>query len=157
LSGPSPATDDEPYDPLKRDPQFAHASSSPLHELYPLVTHYHPTVCLYAKHLLVSESLPASASPDLSLNTLGHFLDRFVYKNPKQRKNQNGEGEEDSGKIKGGSAMQPAASAVDGVKLVKGVGSMEERVNEERWWKRNVEDVSVDQVRYLSDRSLNFP
>jgi ribosome biogenesis protein MAK21 len=145
LSSPALTTDDEPYDPLKRDPQFAHASSSPLYELYPLVTHYHPTICLYARHLLTSAVLPASASPDLSLNTLGHFLDRFVYKNPKKRKNQ-GEGEDGSGKIKGGSAMQPAASCVDGVKLVKGVGAMEERVNEEGWWKRNVEDISVDQV-----------
>jgi ribosome biogenesis protein MAK21 len=67
-----------------------------------------------------------------------------VYKNPKRRKDK---GDDGSGKVKGGSAMQPAASAVDGVKLVKGAGADEERVNEERWWKRKVEDVNVDQVR----------
>ncbi len=45
--------------------------------------------------------------------------------------------------------MQPAASGLDGegVKLVKGEAvGMEGTVNEEKFWKRRVEDVPVDEV-----------
>lgn len=38
-----------------------------------------------------------TATADLGLNTLSHFLDRFIYRNPK------------TPKPKGASAMQPAA------------------------------------------------
>ncbi|KAG1734581.1 ribosome biogenesis protein [Suillus lakei] len=108
LSKGSNSTSEEQYDPRKRDPQFAHPSASPLFELIPLIHHYHPTVSLHARQLLSGQ--PITSSPDLSLNTLSHFLDRFVYKNPKKAK------------AKGSSAMQPAASANDriGVKLLKG-------------------------------------
>ncbi|KAI0683975.1 CBF/Mak21 family-domain-containing protein [Cytidiella melzeri] len=132
----STGADTEVYDPRKRDPQYAHASASPLYELIPLLHHYHPAVSLHARQLLSSQ--PVTATPDLSLNTLSHFLDRFVYKNPKQPK------------AKGASAMQPAASSIDGasgVKLVKGeVASGEGPVNDERFWRRRVEDVPVDEL-----------
>jgi ribosome biogenesis protein MAK21 len=98
--------------------------------------HYHPTVALHSRQLLLSQ--PLTAVPDLSLNTLSHFLDRFVYKNPKKGKNQ-----------KGASAMQPAATAADGtgVKLHKGevkddIGLM----NDPALLRRKPEDVPVDQV-----------
>ena len=98
--------------------------------------HYHPAVSLHARQLLSSQ--PVTATPDLSLNTLSHFLDRFVYKNPKKPK------------TKGASAMQPAASGIDGasgVKLMKGeVTNGEAPVNDEKFWKRRVEDVPVDEV-----------
>ncbi|KAG7085891.1 hypothetical protein E1B28_003425 [Marasmius oreades] len=131
----------EPYDPRKRDPQFAHASSSPLWELTPLLNHYHPTVCLHARQLLTSQPLTASA--DLSLNTLSHFLDRFVYKNPKKVS-----AEVNGTKGKGSSAMQPAGSAVEGVKLVKGETgtSGEMPMNEEQFLRKRVEDVPADQL-----------
>lgn len=70
---------------------------------------------------------------------MSHFLDRFVYKNPKKPK------------PKGASAMQPAASGTDGtgVKLLKGeVSNGVVPVNDEKWWKRRVEDVPVDEVRW---------
>lgn len=133
------------YDPRKREPEFAHASSSPLWELLPLLSHYHPTVSLHARQLLSSQ--PLTSTPDLALNTLSHFLDRFVYKNPKKQ----------GSKQKGSSAMQPAAGDAisgGGVRLIRGevgdgFGPNSGRgvtVNDEKWWKRRVEDVPIDQV-----------
>ncbi|PBK76587.1 CBF-domain-containing protein [Armillaria solidipes] len=130
-----PKTDAEAYDPRKRDPQYAHASSSPLWELTPLVHHYHPTISLHARQILSSQPLTASA--DLSLNTLSHFLDRFVYKNPKK-----------STSTKGASAMQPAASGLDGtgVKLMKGDASGNVLVNDAAFMKMRIQDIPVDEV-----------
>lgn len=54
-----------------------------------------------------------------------------------------------AGKGKGASAMQPAASGLDGtgVKLLRGeVEDLEGRVNEAAFLKRKAEDVPVDQV-----------
>jgi len=145
---PNPVEDQEEgeeplYDPRKREPEFAHASGSPLWELLPLLSHYHPTVSLHTRQLLSSQ--PLTSTPDLALNTLSHFLDRFVYKNPKKQ----------SSKQKGSSAMQPAAGDAisgGGVRLIKGevgddLGSNYGiTVNDEKWWKRRVEDVPIDQV-----------
>lgn len=96
--------------------------------------HYHPTISLLARQLLASQ--PLSASADLSLNTLSHFLDRFVYKNAKKTQT-----------AKGVSAMQPAASGLDGtgVKLMKG-DHKEARVNDEVFALRREQDVPVDEV-----------
>ncbi|EIW77769.1 CBF-domain-containing protein [Coniophora puteana RWD-64-598 SS2] len=122
------------YDPRKRDPQYAHPSSTPLFELLPLLRHYHPTVSLHAQQLLNAQ--PITSSADLSLNTLSHFLDRFVYKNPKKVK------------PKGASFMQPAASANDkiSVKLVKGEVDSGPMVNDDKFWRRKIENVPVDEV-----------
>ncbi|RDB21715.1 Ribosome biogenesis protein NOC1 [Hypsizygus marmoreus] len=142
-----PAKNDvEPYDPRKRDPQYAHASSSPLWELTPLLHHYHPAVSLHARQLLTSQPLTASA--DLSQNTLSHFLDRFVYKNPKQIKST--EQVMGAGKAKGASAMQPAASGVGGagVKLLKGEVGDDQLMNEDKFLKKREEDIPVDQLFY---------
>ncbi|KAH9895791.1 CBF/Mak21 family-domain-containing protein [Cubamyces lactineus] len=129
----TPPPDAPTYDPRKRDPQYSHAFATPMYELLPLLNHYHPTVSLHARQLFTSS--PITGSPDLSLNTLSHFLDRFVYKNPKKPK------------PKGSSAMQPAASdGAKGVTLVKGeVAGLGVPVNDERFWKRRVEDIPVDQ------------
>ena len=116
----------------------------------PLLHHYHPAIALHARQLLLSQPLTASA--DLSQNTLSHFLDRFVYKNPKKVKGGGGDEDENGvlGKTKGGSAMQPAASGYEGggVKLRKGevreVGGV--RMNDESFLRKRAEDVPVDQV-----------
>lgn len=143
----------QPYDPRKREPEFARASSSPLWELLPLLSHYHPTVSLHARQLLLSQ--PLTSTPDLALNTLSHFLDRFVYKNPKKQ----------SSKQKGPSAMQPAAGDAisgGGVRLIKGEAgnSLDSNsgvtVNDEKWWKRKVQEVPTDQVffhKYFNQKS----
>ena len=103
----------------------------------PLLNHYHPTVSLHARQLLTLS--PITGSPDLSLNTLSHFLDRFVYKNPKKPKPT----------AKGSSAMQPSLenAHTGSVTLVKGEvpSALGVPVNDERFWKRKIEDVPVDQ------------
>ncbi|KAK7687630.1 hypothetical protein QCA50_008844 [Cerrena zonata] len=128
--------DGEEYDPRKRDPQYAHAATSPLYELLPLLYHYHPAISLHARQLLTG--VPITASADLSLNTLSHFLDKFVYKNPKKPQ------------TKGASAMQPSASSLDGtnVKLVRGeaMAGRNAPLNGEAWWKKRVEDVPADEI-----------
>ncbi|KAH7886731.1 ribosome biogenesis protein [Phlebopus sp. FC_14] len=132
------------YDPRKRDPQFSQPSTSPVYELLPLLHHYHPTVSLHARQLLSFQ--PITSSPDLTLNTLTHFLDRFVYKNPKKAKS------------KGTSAMQPAASTTDGihVKRIKGEVNSGVLPNEEKFWKQPIEDIPVEEVffhRYFSRKN----
>lgn len=111
----------------------------------PLLHHYHPAISLHARQILSSQ--PITASADLSQNTLSHFLDRFVYKNPKKLKTA--ENENGAVKAKGASAMQPAASGLDGtgVKLMKGeVHGGNELMNEDGFLKKKAEDVPVDQV-----------
>lgn len=158
---PQPASDDDDgkgdYDPRKRDPQYAHASTTPLWELVwrsdffsgspvddqgllqtPLLNHAHPTMSLLARQLLSRQ--PLTTSPDLSLHTLSHFLDRFVYKNPKKIK------------AKGASMMQPTSADGDGVRKLKG-DIQEGPVNEEGWWKKSKGSVPVDQVQLFQNCS----
>lgn len=83
------------YDPKKRDPEYSAALSEPLYELVPFLYHYHPSVkhlCAQVFGLLVSTNKRA-AVPQAGSDTvvesmesfsLGAFLDRFVYKNPKK-------------------------------------------------------------------------
>jgi ribosome biogenesis protein MAK21 len=100
----------------------------------PFLSHFHPSVSLLASQLI--DGVPLTGSADLNLNTLIHFLDRFVYRNAKKLK------------AKGASIMQPAAvSDKTGVVLnLKGPGTGME-VNSKEFWNQNVEDVPVDQVR----------
>lgn len=44
--------------------------------------------------------------------------------------------------------MQPSASAIDGVKLIKGEVGVESMVNEAAFLKKRVQDVPVDQVLF---------
>lgn len=105
-----------------------------IHTQVPLLSHYHPTVQLHASLLLSGKELNADA--DLSLNTLSHFLDRFVYKNPKKLK------------PKGTSAMQPSAAPADGtsVRVTKGAHDDVATVNDEAFWRKKVQNVPVDQA-----------
>ena len=96
------------------------------------MNHAHPTIALLARQLLNHESL--TSSPDLTLYTLTHFLDRFVYKNPKKAG------------ARGTSAMQPsAAGAVGGVSRVR-ADVQETPLNVEGWWRRGEGGVAPDQV-----------
>lgn len=105
----------------------------------PFLSHFHPSVSLLASQLI--DGVPLTGSADLNLNTLIHFLDRFVYRNAKKLK------------AKGASIMQPAAvSDKTGVVLnLKGPGTGME-VNSKEFWSQNVEDVPVDQVRRTTRR-----
>ncbi len=153
------------YDGRKRDPRFANAQITCLWEIVscpnirwkrfgkltpfphlqlPLTQHFHPSVALNATQLL--RRLDVSSTADLSLHTLSHFLDRFVYRNPKKAGGST---------TKGASIMQPAEAAASGkgaagieggVVNLKGKGIREaEYVNSEKFWRKKREDVPVDQ------------
>ncbi|KAK0524621.1 RNA-binding ribosome biosynthesis protein mak21 [Tilletia horrida] len=135
------------YDGLKRDPRFAHAGSTCLWEVIPFLSHYHPSVALHAGQLLDGSVI--TANPDLNTSSLSHFLDRFVFRNPKAK----------APAAKGASIMQPgsglgtgdltAGVGVDDVNVVnlKGRGvSKEEDVMNPKFWKKSRENVPVDQI-----------
>ncbi|XP_072031232.1 CCAAT/enhancer-binding protein zeta-like [Amphiura filiformis] len=86
------------YDPLGRNPLYCGAESSALWELQKLSKHYHPSVVLFAEALLRGDTITYTGNP-LQDFTLMKFLERFVYKNPKQS--------EETEKGKGSSVMQP--------------------------------------------------
>ncbi|XP_070782546.1 CCAAT/enhancer-binding protein zeta [Enoplosus armatus] len=73
------------YDPLHRNPLYSGADHTTLWELQRLSLHFHPSVSLFAKTLLQGGSIQYSGDP-LQDFTLIRFLDRFVFRNPKQLK-----------------------------------------------------------------------
>jgi len=74
------------YDPYKREPRFAGASSECLWELAPLALHFHPSVRSFAESVMFSPGLSIKYDGDpLADFSIISFLDRFVYKNPKKR------------------------------------------------------------------------
>jgi ribosome biogenesis protein MAK21 len=129
------ASSSSAYDGKKREPQYAHADTSCLWELMPFLNHFHPSVSLQAQQLLMGQQL--TGSPDISLNTLIAFLDKFVYRNPKK-----------TAQPKGASIMQPAAvTDQQGVVRSRGARTDESAyVNSEAFWRKKVEDVPVDQL-----------
>ena len=96
LDQPEDHDDDIEYNPSKRDPAFSNAEAACLWDILPSIAHYHPSVSTSAEHILLRKQLPGK--PDLTLHTLIHFLDRFVYKSKV------------SSKMHGSSIMQPVAS-----------------------------------------------
>lgn len=124
------------YDGKKREPLYAHADTSCLWELIPFLHHFHPSVALQANQLLMGEQL--TGSPDISLNTLISFLDKFVYRNPKK-----------TAAAKGASIMQPAAVSDHTGTVIRMRGARtgdSAFVNSEAFWRKKVEDVPVDQL-----------
>ncbi|CAK7901282.1 ribosome biogenesis protein Mak21p [[Candida] anglica] len=121
------------YDSKKRDPNFANADKSSLWELNQFLNHYHPTIAIYAESLLNGTQQP---KPDLGLFTLAHFLDRFVYKNAKQKAT-----------TKGSSIMQPLGGAHTGSLLVKAtnVSNKELPANTEDWLNRKASEIKPDE------------
>ncbi|XDV41644.1 hypothetical protein PO909_010465 [Leuciscus waleckii] len=75
----------EIYDPMNRNPLYCGADHTALWELQKLSLHFHPSVALFAKTLLQGEFILYTGDP-LQDFTLIRFLDRFVYRNPKQMK-----------------------------------------------------------------------
>ncbi|KAL0967279.1 hypothetical protein UPYG_G00250230 [Umbra pygmaea] len=75
------------YDPLHRNPLFCGADYTSLWELQRLAMHFHPSVSLFAKTILQGEFISYTGDP-LNDFTLCKFLDRFVFRNPKQLKGQ---------------------------------------------------------------------
>lgn len=122
------------YDARKRDPLYANAEAASLWELSPLLNHYHPTVQVYTKNLLHAQ--PNTTKPDLALHTVKHFLDRFVYRNPKQKPSAHGI-----------SIMQPLPGADTSLVLgIRGHAKTELAVNSEEWWKQQVDRIKPDEI-----------
>jgi ribosome biogenesis protein MAK21 len=127
----------ELYDGRKRDPRFANASNSSLWEIGEFLNHYHPTVQLYAESLLTQQK---QQKPDLGLFTLAHFLDRFVYRNAKQKPT-----------TKGSSIMQPLGGTHTGSLLVKASNTISGEVpaNTENWLEKKTEEVRPDERFFM--------
>jgi ribosome biogenesis protein MAK21 len=134
------ATRKETYDPRARNPEHAHAERTCLWDLLPFITHFHPSVSLFADSILDSRQMPPK--PDPTHYTLMHFLDRFVYRTPKAK----------GAHAHGASIMQPlAGSAARADMLVKpGAENAAVPVNTEAFWKKKVEDVAADEVFFHS-------
>ena len=76
------------YDPTARNPLYCGAGRSALWELERLANHFHPSAALFASNLLAGQSISYSGDP-LGDFTLSRFLDRFVFRNPKQNPEKN--------------------------------------------------------------------
>ncbi|CCC71805.1 hypothetical protein NCAS_0I01370 [Naumovozyma castellii] len=122
------------YDARKRDPKFANADKSSLWEIIQFNQHFHPTVQAYASKFIEGDSTDV-VKPDLGLFTLAHFLDRFVYRNAKQKS-----------VTRGTSIMQPlfGGSQIDKTVLVKASDVILDQtpVNTENWL-----DMKVDEIK----------
>ncbi|KAL2872024.1 RNA-binding ribosome biosynthesis protein MAK21 [Aspergillus lucknowensis] len=122
------------YDPRKRDPEHSNADRACLWEILPYLSHFHPSVSVNAAHLLGNQ--PMSGKPDMTIHTLTHFLDRFVYRTPKA-----------SAVTRGTSIMQPLAGSDAKDRLVTaGKHGQEAPLNSEAFWKKKAEDVSAEDV-----------
>merc|ERR550534_1357159 len=76
------------YDPTARNPLYCGAGRSALWELERLANHFHPSAALFASNLLAGQSISYSGDP-LGDFTLSRFLNRFVFRNPKQNPEKN--------------------------------------------------------------------
>ena len=72
---------------LKRDP--SHAAPGKLWELHSLRTHYHPSCRAWAEKVASSKTISYGGDPLVDFGLM-RFLDRFAYRNPKQRSRQHG-------------------------------------------------------------------
>lgn len=140
------------YDGRKRDPEHSNADRTCLWEVTPWLHHYHPSVTIFAEGLMApSKALP---KPDPTSHTLVHFLDRFVYRNAKQ-KNTDG--------VRGSSIMQPALGSTQTTdnlitKTRQGdasrMGRTEQPLNSEAFWMRKADEIAPDEVffhRYFGE------
>ncbi|KAJ5152087.1 CCAAT-binding factor [Penicillium capsulatum] len=122
------------YDPRKRDPEHSNADKTCIWELLPYTTHFHPSVSVNAGRLLEHE--PMSGKPDLTLHTLSHFLDRFVYRTPKT-----------AASARGASIMQPLAGGDTQDRLVEaGKAPQGMPLNSENFWKKKADEVAAEDV-----------
>jgi ribosome biogenesis protein MAK21 len=77
-----------------------------------------------------------SGKPDMTLHTLTHFLDRFVYRTPKA-----------TASTRGSSLMQPLAGSEAKDRLVTtSQHSQQLPLNSEAFWKKKAEDVAAEDV-----------
>ncbi len=102
----------------------------------PFFSHFHPSVSIFASNLLVRQkSLP---KPELANHTLMHFLDKFVYRNPKS-----------SDSSRGGSIMQPVLAAGSSSHIVssgKATAKTQALVNSSSFWNLKLDQVAAEDV-----------
>ena len=124
------------YDAHKRAPEHANADNTCAWELLPFLAHFHPSVAVNADHVLRHAKL--SGKPDLSLHTLIHFLDRFVYRNAKLS----------TSNLRGSSIMQPMATDDTHAVLISSStgGKRALPVNSEEFRTRKSEDIAAEDV-----------
>jgi ribosome biogenesis protein MAK21 len=123
------------YDGHKRAPEHANADNSCLWEVLPFLVHFHPSVSVSADHVLRHAKLPGK--PDLSLHTLTHFLDRFVYRNAKLS----------SDGLRGSSIMQPMANDTQNVLIGGALGAVRRLpVNSEAFKNKKQDQVAAEDV-----------
>lgn len=81
---------------------------------------------------------PMPGKPDLTLHTLIHFLDRFIYRNPKKSATS----------LRGSSIMQPLAGGdSSGLLVTAGTGRHPETpVNDQSFYKKSREEVAQEEV-----------
>eukprot|EP00211_Chloroparvula_japonica_P005081 CAMPEP_0119120874 /NCGR_PEP_ID=MMETSP1310-20130426/1738_1 /TAXON_ID=464262 /ORGANISM="Genus nov. species nov., Strain RCC2339" /LENGTH=897 /DNA_ID=CAMNT_0007110385 /DNA_START=42 /DNA_END=2732 /DNA_ORIENTATION=- len=73
------------YDPTKREPKFSGADVSMAWEMDQLRKHYHPSVRKWAETVLSGQPIHYDGDPLLDFALIS-FLDRFSFKNPKERR-----------------------------------------------------------------------
>lgn len=136
------------YDSRKRDPKFANADKSSLWEITHFTHHFHPTVQAYAE-AFIENNTDELSKPDLGLFTLAHFLDRFVYRNAKQK-----------AVSRGASIMQPlfGGSELSSTILVKASDLQHNTApaNTENWLNKKVEDINPEDLffhQYFSSKN----
>jgi ribosome biogenesis protein MAK21 len=138
-SSPAAKKSSTAYDAKKRNPEYAHADRSCLWDILPFLQHFHPSVALFAECFYLRKKMPPK--PDTAQHSLMHFLDRFIYRNPRTKQ----------GVTHGSSIMQPMGGS-DAADLLfkpgKDVNGVKARVpvNAEAFWTKKVEDVPVDEV-----------
>ncbi|KAH6845163.1 CBF/Mak21 family-domain-containing protein, partial [Chaetomium sp. MPI-CAGE-AT-0009] len=124
------------YDGRKRNPEHSNAHRSCLWELIPFLTHFHPSVSVFAENLVTRQKvLPR---PDLANHTLMHFLDKFVYRNPKAEESK-----------RGGSIMQPILASGGASHIVassKANARQQPVVNSSSFWNLKLDQVSAEDV-----------
>lgn len=100
----------------------------------PFFAHYHPSVCVFANNLVTRQK--ALPKPDLANHTLMHFLDKFVYRNPKAEESK-----------RGGSIMQPILASGSSSHIVgssKAAARQQPMVNSSSFWNLKPGQVSAE-------------
>ncbi|KAF9198465.1 hypothetical protein BGZ49_000714, partial [Haplosporangium sp. Z 27] len=145
---------DNTYDGRKREPLYSNADKTCLWEMTPFLSHFHPTVALYAAHILSIQ--PIEGKPEFYQHALIHFLNRMVYKNPKKQKDD----VNSALGTKGSSIMQPMAAHRGVSIMLKKGGGNDVNVNTEAFWQKKEEDVPVDQIffhKYFTQKKAMKP
>lgn len=121
------------YNPFSRNPSFAGAHCSAYLELTLLAKHFHPTVKLFAEKLINEQIIQYSGDPLKDFAGI-RFLDRFVFKNPKKR----ADNQQD-----------------DGVKKVK--GSHPKFAVRKNYIAKGLKSIPVNSASYLNEDASKVP